>query len=74
MHRHKASDFHPRLLELFDGYVHGALDRREFLDRAKVYAVGGMTAAALLETQLETNSTVATDNVSAKPLRSRRRN
>jgi carboxymethylenebutenolidase len=50
MRRYEASDFHPGLLELFDGYVHGALNRREFLDRAKVYAVGGMTAAALLET------------------------
>jgi carboxymethylenebutenolidase len=46
----KASDFHPGLLELFDRYVHGSLDRREFLDRARVYAVGGVTAAALLET------------------------
>jgi carboxymethylenebutenolidase len=50
MRRPNASDFHPGLLELFDRYVHGALDRREFLDRARVYAVGGMTAAALLET------------------------
>jgi len=46
----KASDFDQGLLDLFDKYVHGALDRREFLDRAKAYAVGGMTAAALLET------------------------
>ena len=46
----KASDFDQGLLDLFDGYVHGALDRREFLDRAKAYAVGGMTAAAILET------------------------
>jgi carboxymethylenebutenolidase len=50
MQRKKASDFDQGLLDLFDGYVHGALDRREFLDRAKVYAVGGVTAAALLET------------------------
>src|SRR5262245_52887602 len=49
MNRMKASDFHPGLLELFDGYVHGALDRREFLDRAKAYAAAGVTAAALLE-------------------------
>ncbi len=50
MTRLKASDFHPGLLDLFDRYVHGALDRREFLDRAKAYAASGVTAAALLET------------------------
>jgi len=50
MPQKKASEFDQGLLDLFDKYVHGALDRREFLDRAKSYAVGGMTAAALLET------------------------
>ena len=49
MERKKASDFDPGVLELFDRYVHGGIDRREFLDRAKRYAVGGLTAAALLE-------------------------
>ncbi len=49
MERKKASDFDQGLLDLYDGYAHGRLDRREFLDRAAKYAVGGMTAAALLE-------------------------
>ncbi|MCG6921391.1 MAG: YghX family hydrolase [Acidobacteriota bacterium] len=49
MTRMKASDFDREVLDLFDGYVHGDISRREFLDRAKVYAVGGVTAAALLE-------------------------
>jgi carboxymethylenebutenolidase len=49
MERKKASDFDRGLLDLFDGYVHGDLSRREFLDRAKVYAAGGVTAAALLD-------------------------
>jgi carboxymethylenebutenolidase len=47
--RKKASDYDQGLLDLFDGYVHGDMDRRQFLDRAKKYAVGGLTAAALLE-------------------------
>ena len=34
---------------LFDAYVHGALDRRGFLDKAAKYAVGGVTAAMLLD-------------------------
>jgi carboxymethylenebutenolidase len=49
MERKRASDFHPDLLKLFDQYVHGGISRREFLDRAARFAVGGMTAAGLLE-------------------------
>ena len=44
----QASDFPPEVLKLFDKYVHGALDRRGFLDGAARYAVGGVTAAGLL--------------------------
>ena len=47
--RKQASDFPPEVLELFDGYVHNALSRRDFLTRAAKYAVGGMTALAMLE-------------------------
>ena len=49
MERKKASDFDQDLLILFDAYVHGAIDRRGFLDKAKKYAVGGMTAGMLLD-------------------------
>jgi carboxymethylenebutenolidase len=49
MERKKASDFPPEVLKLFDGYVHGSVSRREFLDRAAKYAIGGFTAAAMLE-------------------------
>lgn len=49
MERKKASDFPQELLGLFDLYVHGDIGRREFLDGAKKYATGGVTAAALLE-------------------------
>jgi carboxymethylenebutenolidase len=45
--RKRASDFPQELLDLFDGYVHGAICRRTFLDRAQKFAVGGVTAAAL---------------------------
>lgn len=44
-----AADFDPNVLLLFDAYVHGALDRRGFLDRAAKYAVGGVTASMLLD-------------------------
>ena len=49
MERKKASDFPQELLDLFDGYVHGGINRREFLDSAQKFAVGGVTAAALFE-------------------------
>src|SRR5436190_22815618 len=49
MDRKHASDFPQEVLKLFDGYVHGWLSRRDFLDRAGQYAVGGFTAAAMLE-------------------------
>ena len=48
MHRKKASDFPQELLDLFDGYVHGGISRRQFLDRAQKFAMAGVTAAALL--------------------------
>jgi carboxymethylenebutenolidase len=47
--RKTAADFDPEVLILFDAYVHGALDRRGFLDRAAKYAVGGVTATMLLD-------------------------
>jgi carboxymethylenebutenolidase len=37
------------VLDLFDGYVHGTMTRRQFIDRAGKYAIGGFTAAAMLE-------------------------
>jgi carboxymethylenebutenolidase len=49
MERKKASDFPQEVLNLFDGYVHGRMCRRDFLDNASKYAVGGFTAAAMLE-------------------------
>ncbi len=49
MERKKASDFPQALLNLLDGYVHGRLSRREFLDGAQKFAVGGLTAEALFQ-------------------------
>ena len=49
MNRKTAADFPPEVLQLFDGYVHGRISRRDFLDRATKYAVGGMSAMAMLE-------------------------
>lgn len=48
MTRLTAKDFAPELLELYDYYAHGKIDRREFLDRAALFAFAGMTAGSLL--------------------------
>jgi len=49
MGRKQASDFPQPLLDLFDLYVHGDIDRRTFLDGAKKFAGGGVTATMLWE-------------------------
>jgi len=49
MQRKKASDFPPEVLKLFDSYVHGGMNRREFIDKAAKFAVGTFTATAMLE-------------------------
>ncbi len=49
MDRMKASDFPQEVLNPFDQYVHGGISRRTFVDKAQKFAVGGMTAAAMLE-------------------------
>ena len=49
MERKTAHDYDQELLALFDAYVHGDIDRRGFLDKASRFAVGGVTAAMLLD-------------------------
>jgi carboxymethylenebutenolidase len=49
MERKEASDYPQELLDLFDEYQHGDIDRRTFLARAGKFAVGGLTVAAIFE-------------------------
>jgi carboxymethylenebutenolidase len=49
MERKKASEYPQELLNLFDKYVHGDIDRRNFMEGAKKFAVGGVTATAIFE-------------------------
>jgi carboxymethylenebutenolidase len=41
-------DVDERVWKLFDGYVHGTVTRREFLDRAARFTASGVSAATLL--------------------------
>ena len=49
MERKQASEFPQELLDIFDLYVHGDIDRRALFDRASKFAVGGVTVAGLFE-------------------------
>ncbi len=48
MTRMTAKDFDQELLDLYDFYAHGKITKRQFLDRAGKFTVGGVTAVALL--------------------------
>ncbi len=49
MTRKTAKDFDPRVLKLFDNYVHGQLSRRGFLSSVAKFTLVGLTAEGLLE-------------------------
>jgi carboxymethylenebutenolidase len=49
MERKDAGEYPQELLDLFDRFVHGDIDRRTFLDRAGKFAVGGLSATAILD-------------------------
>src|SRR5438034_5596504 len=49
MERKQASDYPQELLDLFHEYQHGDITRRDFLQRAQKFAIGGLTVAAIFE-------------------------
>ncbi|WP_152512103.1 MULTISPECIES: YghX family hydrolase [unclassified Labrenzia] len=58
MRRMTAKDFPQELLDLYDFYAHGKITKREFMNGAAKFAVGGLTAAMLLD-QLSPNYALA---------------
>lgn len=56
--RKTAKDFPQELLDLYDYYAHGKITKREFMDRAGKFTIGGITAAVLLN-QLSPNYALA---------------
>ncbi|MDP2064294.1 MAG: YghX family hydrolase [Phaeovulum sp.] len=46
--RKRAKDFDPRILEIYDGYVHGRMTKREFIERAGKFTAAGVTGVAIL--------------------------
>lgn len=49
MNRQQASEFDQEVLDLYDDYAHGRLDRRDYMRRLAAFAVGGVTVEALME-------------------------
>ncbi len=49
MEPQKPSELSPELVQLYNDYIHGGMSRREFLEATKRFAVGGLTAAAIVE-------------------------
>ena len=43
----KSSAYDQRILNLFDGYVHGKITRRQFIDQAAAFTAAGVSAAAV---------------------------
>ena len=44
----KKEDIKQEVFDLYDDYAHNKLDRREFMEKLSIYAVGGITMASLL--------------------------
>lgn len=49
MRRKTHTDFHPEVMQLFDKFVHGVIDRRGFLSGVAKYTTAGVTASMLLD-------------------------
>jgi len=56
--RKSARDFDQRILEFYDGYVHGRMSKREFIARAGKYTAVGVTGAMVLD-ELQPNYALA---------------
>ena len=49
MKRKQASEVGQEVLDIYDDYAHGRLDRREYVKRLAAFAVGGLTVETLLQ-------------------------
>lgn len=49
MDRKLPSEFDQEILDLYDDYAHSRINRRTFFDRVSKFAIGGVTAAAILD-------------------------
>ena len=50
MNEIKKEDIKQEVFELYDQYAHNIIDRRDFINKLRTYAVGGITVAGLMAT------------------------
>ena len=48
MNRKEANEFDQEVLDLYDEYAHGRMNRRDYMRRLSAFAVGGLTVEALM--------------------------
>ena len=48
MNRKEAKEFDQEVLDLYDDYAHGRMNRRDYMRRLSAFAVGGLTVEALM--------------------------
>ena len=58
-----AEDINQEMYDLYDDYVHSKIDRKKFLEKLSVYAVGGLTLSSILDFMLPNY----TDTLQIKP-------
>ncbi len=44
----KKEDIKQEVFDLYDDYAHNKFDRRQFMERLSVYAIGGITISSLM--------------------------
>jgi len=65
MTRLRKEEISQELFDLYDDYAHNKLDRRKFVEKLSLYAVGGVTVASLMSSMLpdyETTRTISADD------------
>ncbi len=45
-------EIHPEIFDLYDDYAHNKIDRRKFVEKLSLYAVGGLTLSTLMSSML----------------------
>ena len=48
MKKLKPEEVNPEIFDLYDDYAHNKLERRQFMEKLSLYAVGGVTMSSLL--------------------------
>ena len=48
MQKIKKEDLNQAIFDLYDAYAHNKLERRQFIEKLSVFAVGGLTLPTLL--------------------------